>query len=63
VAIHRSSQLKPPPKNGAAALVCVEPFPLDFLTKGFPDLRSLVEQKVEDVGLNFYRTSNLATFC
>jgi hypothetical protein len=41
-------------KNGAPALVCVEPFPLAFLTKGFPGLRSLVEEKVEDVGLDFF---------
>ena len=41
-------------KNGGAALVCVEPFPLDFLVKGFPGLRSLIEKKVEDVGLDFF---------
>ena len=41
-------------KNGDAALVCIEPFPLDFLRKGFPGLRALVEKKVEDVGLDFF---------
>jgi hypothetical protein len=41
-------------KNGTAALVCVEPFPLDFLEKGFPGLRSLVKTKVEDLGLEFF---------
>ncbi len=41
-------------KNGVSALVCVEPFPLDFLRQGFPGLRSLLEKKVEDVGLDFF---------
>ena len=41
-------------KNGNAALICVEPFPLDFLLKGFPGLRSLIEKKVEDVELDFF---------
>jgi len=41
-------------KNGAPALICVEPFPLDFLTKGFPGLRSLIEKKVEDLGFDFF---------
>ena len=41
-------------RNGGAGLVCVEPFPLDFLKKGFPGLRSLVEKKVEDLGLDFF---------
>ena len=41
-------------KNGAPALICVEPFPLDFLKKGFPGLRALVQKKVEDVGLDFF---------
>ena len=41
-------------KNGSPALVCVEPYPLEFLTKGFPGLRSLVQQKVEDLRLEFF---------
>ena len=41
-------------KNGDKALICVEPFPLDFLRKGFPGLRALIEKKVEDVGLDFF---------
>jgi len=41
-------------KNGEAALICVEPYPRDFLVKGFPGLRSLVQKKVEDVGLDFF---------
>src|SRR5439155_21723522 len=35
-------------------LICIEPFPLDLLTKGFPGLRSLVQKKVEDVELEFF---------
>ncbi len=41
-------------KNGAPALVCIEPYPLEFLTKGFPGLRSLVQKKVEDVAIEFF---------
>jgi hypothetical protein len=41
-------------KNKNSALVCVEPFPLDFLRQGFPGLRSLIEKKVEDIGLEFF---------
>lgn len=41
-------------KNGNAPLICIEPFPLDFFAKGFPGLRSLVEEKVEDVELDFF---------
>jgi hypothetical protein len=41
-------------KNKNSALICIEPFPLDFLRKGFPGLRSLVEKKVEDVELEFF---------
>ena len=37
-----------------AALICVEPFPLDFLKKGFPGLRALLQKKVEDLGLDFF---------
>jgi hypothetical protein len=41
-------------KNGDSSLICIEPFPLDFLVKGFPGLRSLIEKKVEDVELEFF---------
>ncbi len=41
-------------RNGSTALVCVELYPLEFLTKGFPGLHSLVQKKVEDVGLEFF---------
>jgi hypothetical protein len=41
-------------KNKDSALICIEPFPLDFLRQGFPGLRSLIEKKVEDIGLEFF---------
>ena len=41
-------------KNGNSPLICIEPFPLDFFTEGFPGLRSLVQKKVEDVELEFF---------
>ena len=41
-------------KNEASALICIDPFPPDFLRKGVPGLRSLIEKKVEDVDLEFF---------
>jgi hypothetical protein len=41
-------------KNEGSALICIEPFPLDFLQNGFPGLRSLIQKKVEDVDLEFF---------
>jgi hypothetical protein len=41
-------------KNKSSALICVEPFPLDFLRKGVSGLRSLIEKKVEDIDLEFF---------
>ena len=41
-------------KNEGSALICIEPFPLDFLRKGFPGLHSLIEKKVEDLDLEFF---------
>jgi hypothetical protein len=41
-------------KNKNSALVCIEPFPLDFLRRGFPGLHSLIEKKVEDIDLEFF---------
>jgi hypothetical protein len=41
-------------KNKNSALICIEPFPLDFLRQGFPGLHSLLEKKVEDIGLDFF---------
>jgi hypothetical protein len=41
-------------RNKNSALICIEPFPLDFLRQGFPGLHSLIEKKVEDIGLEFF---------
>ena len=41
-------------KNKNSALICIEPFPLDFLRQGFPGLHSLIEKKVEDLDLKFF---------
>jgi hypothetical protein len=41
-------------KNNNSALICIEPFPLDFLRQGFPGLHSLIEKKVEDMDPEFF---------
>jgi len=41
-------------KSEGSTLICIEPFPLDFLRKGFPGLRSLIEKKVEDIDTEFF---------
>jgi Methyltransferase domain len=41
-------------KNGSSALICIEPFPQEFLKRSFPGLQSLIEKRVEDVDLNFF---------
>ena len=41
-------------KNTDSALICIEPFPADFLRQGFPGLQSLIEKKVEDIDLEFF---------
>ena len=41
-------------KNNSSALICIEPFPPDFLRQGFPGLHSLIEKKVEDIALEFF---------
>ena len=41
-------------KNKNSALICIEPFPLDFLRQGFRGLHSLIEKKVEDIGPEFF---------
>jgi hypothetical protein len=35
-------------------LICIEPFPREFLRRGFPGLDSLIEKKVQDVDLEFF---------
>jgi Methyltransferase domain len=41
-------------KNNNSNLICIEPFPRDFLRKGFAGLRSLIEKPVQDVDLKFF---------
>ena len=41
-------------KNRESALICIEPFPQEFLKQGFPGLHSLIEKKVETVDLDFF---------
>ena len=41
-------------ENDSASITCIEPFPREFLRKGFPGLRSLIEKKVQDIDLNFF---------
>ena len=45
-------------KNGDAPLICIEPFPRDFLRKGFPGLRTLVEKNVQQIDLEFFSQLN-----
>ena len=41
-------------KNGGSALICIEPFPQEFLREGVSALRSLVEKKVQAIDLEFF---------
>jgi Methyltransferase domain len=41
-------------KNTDSSLICIEPFPREFLRQGFPGLQSLIEQKVQDIDLDFF---------
>ena len=41
-------------KNNSSALICIEPFPHEFLKQGFPGLRPLIEKKVQDIDLEFF---------
>jgi Methyltransferase domain len=41
-------------KNTDSSLICIEPFPREFLREGFPGLQSLIEQKVQDIDLDFF---------
>jgi Methyltransferase domain len=40
-------------KNNSSTLTCIEPFPQEFLKRGFSRLHSLIEKRVEDVELEF----------
>jgi hypothetical protein len=41
-------------KNKNSALICIDPFPRDFLRNGLPGLQSLIAKKVEDTDLQFF---------
>ncbi len=41
-------------KNKKSDLICIEPFPRDFLRQGFPGLHSLIEKRVQDIDLEFF---------
>jgi hypothetical protein len=41
-------------KNNSGEVICIEPFPQEFLKRGFPGLHSLIEKKVQDVDLDFF---------
>ena len=41
-------------KNGFAPIICIEPFPRDFLRKGFPGLQTLIEKNVQEINLEFF---------
>ena len=41
-------------KNNSGAVICIEPFPQEFLKRGFPGSHSLIEKKVQDVDLEFF---------
>jgi hypothetical protein len=41
-------------KNDHSELICIEPFPREFLRKGFPRLQSLIEKKVQEIDLMFF---------
>jgi hypothetical protein len=41
-------------RNNGSSLICVEPYPQDFLRNGFTGLGSLIEKKIQDVDLEFF---------
>jgi len=40
----------------ATQLICIEPYPMEILTKGLPGLSKLIVKKVQDVGLDFFES-------
>ena len=46
-------------KNNSGEVSCIEPFPQEFLKRGFPGLHSLIEKKIQDVDLDFFFTTRL----
>jgi hypothetical protein len=41
-------------KNGFGSIICIEPFPRDFLRKGFPGSLTLIEKNVQEINLEFF---------
>jgi len=41
-------------KNKNSGVICIEPFPREFLRNGFPGLQLLIEKKVQDISLEFF---------
>jgi len=41
-------------KNNNSVLICIDPFLSDFVRKGFPGLQSSIEEKVQDIDLEFF---------
>ena len=41
-------------KNDKSAIICVEPFPQEFLKPGFPGLQRLIQKKVEEIEPEFF---------
>jgi hypothetical protein len=41
-------------KNKNSALICIDPFPRDFLRDGLAGLESLIETKVQDLDMGFF---------
>lgn len=41
-------------QNKNSALICIDPFPSDFLRKGFPGLQSSIEKKIQNIDLKFF---------
>ena len=41
-------------KNGCTSIICIEPFPRDFLRKGFPGLQTLIEKNVQEIDPEFF---------
>jgi hypothetical protein len=45
-------------RNSDSSLICIEPFPQEFLKSRFPGLHSLIEKRVEEVELEFFSQLN-----
>jgi hypothetical protein len=41
-------------KNKSSGVISIDPFPRDFVRKGFPGMQSLIEKKVQDIDLEFF---------